>query len=99
MFNKNSITVKNIIFLLMVIILIKFFSQITTTVMLFFAAYVFACSLNPLVDKFSTKLSRPMATSIVMSGITLVIFAVVIPLIIIAIKQIEVLLVSLPNQF
>ena len=95
---KNSITVKNIIFLLMVIFLLKFFSQITTIVMLFFASFVFACSLNPLVDKFSKKISRPMAASIVMGGITVVLFAVLLPLIVIAIKQIEVFLVALPNK-
>lgn len=95
---KNSITVKNIIFILMVIILIKFFSQITTTAMLFFASYVFACSLNPLVDKFSQKVSRPLAASIVMGGITLVVFAVLLPLAVIAFKQIEILLLALPNK-
>ena len=98
MFGKNSVTAKNIIFLIMVILLIKFFSQITTTVMLFFVAYVFACSLNPLVDKFSTKLSRPLSASIVMGGVFIVLFAVFLPLGIIAIKQIEQLLIALPNQ-
>ncbi|MCD8378659.1 MAG: AI-2E family transporter [Candidatus Gastranaerophilales bacterium] len=95
---KNSITTKNIIFLLMVILLIKFFSQITTTAMLFFAAYVFACSLNPLVDKFSKKLNRPMAASIVMGGITLVLFAVFLPLVVVAIRQIELVVVALPYK-
>ena len=96
---KHSITTKNIIFLIMVIILIKFFSQITTTVMLFFAAYVFACSLNPLVDKFSEKMNRATAASIVMGGVILVIFAIFLPLLIIAVKQIELLFVAFPQQF
>lgn len=95
---KNSITVKNIIFLLMVVFLLKFFSQITTTVMLFFASFVFACSLNPLVDKFSKKVSRPLAASIVMGGIALVLFAVLLPLVVVAIKQIEIFLVALPEK-
>ena len=76
MFNKNSVTVKNIIFLIMVVLLIKFFSQITTTVMLFFASYVLACSLNPLVDKFTVKMKRPLAATLVMSGVTLVVCCV-----------------------
>lgn len=96
---KQSITTKNIIFLIMVIILIKFFSQITTTVMLFFAGYVFACSLNPLVDKFSEKMKRPLAATIVMGGVSLVIFAIFLPLLIIAVKQIEQLVVAFPRQF
>ena len=95
---KQSITTKNIIFLIMVIILIKFFSQITTTVMLFFASYVFACSLNPLVDKFSEKMKRPLAASIVMGGVALVIFAVFLPLMVIAAKQIEQLVIAFPKQ-
>lgn len=99
MFKKDSITVKNIIFLIMVILLIKFFSQITPTVMLFFAAFVFACSLNPLVDKFSCKMSRPMAASIVMGGVTLIVFAVIVPLLVIAAKQIEVFLMLFPPRF
>ena len=95
---KNSITVKNIIFVLMVILLIKFFSQITTTAMLFFASYVFACSLNPLVDKLNEKMNRPLAASIVMSGIAVILFAVFLPLIIIAIRQIEFIFVGLPEK-
>jgi len=95
---KKSITAKNIIFLLMVILLIKFFSQITTTAMLFFVSYVFACSLNPLVDKFSTKMSRPMAANIVMTGMTLIMFAVFLPLVVVTIKQVELLAVSLPDK-
>lgn len=96
---KQSITTKNIIFLIMVIILIKFFSQITATAMLFFAAYVFACSLNPLVDKFSEKMNRATAASIVMGGVTLIIFAVFLPLFIIAIKQIEQFVGAMPAKF
>ena len=99
MIKKDSITAKNIIFLIMVILLIKFFSQITTTVMLFFAAFVFACSLNPLVDKFSKKMSRPAAASIVMGGVTVIVFAVILPLLIIAIKQIEEFVVLFPPKF
>ena len=95
---KNSITIKNIIFLLMVILLIKFFSQITTTVMLFFVSYVFACSLNPITDKLSKKMSRPAAASIVMCGATLILFAVFLPLVIVTIKQIELLAVTLPDK-
>ena len=98
MFGKNSITVKNIIFLIMVIILIKFLSKITTTVMLFFIAYVFACSLNPLVDKFSTKMKRPLAAGIVMGGISIILFAVFLPLGIVAVKQIEHFLIYMPDQ-
>ena len=95
---KKSITAKNIIFIIMVILLIKFFSQITTTAMLFFVSYVFACSLNPLVDKFSTKMSRPMAASIVMGGMTLIMFAVFLPLVVVTIKQVELLAMSLPDK-
>ena len=95
---KQSITTKNIIFLVMVIILIKFFSQITTTAMLFFAGFVFACSLNPLVDKFSEKMKRPLAASIVMGGVTLIIFAVFLPLMVIAVKQVEQLVIAFPRQ-
>jgi len=95
---KQSVTTKNIIFLVMVIILIKFFSQITTTAMLFFAGFVFACSLNPLVDKFSEKMKRPLAASIVMGGVTLIIFAVFLPLMVIAVKQIEQLVIAFPRQ-
>ena len=99
MFSRNSITVKNIIFVIMVILLIKFFSQITTTVMLFFASYVFACSLNPLVDKFSKKMNRPLAAGIVMSGVILIFFAVFLPLVIVAVKQIEIVVMTLPKHF
>lgn len=99
MFSKDSITVKNIIFLIMVILLIKFVSQISAIAMLFFAAYVLACSLNPLVDKFSTKMNRPLAASIVTCGVTLIVFAILIPMLVVATKQIEILVLSAPKQF
>ena len=99
MFKRDSITVKNIIFLIMVFLLIKFLSQVTAVVMLFFAAFVLACSLNPLVDKFSQKMSRPLAASVVMSGVILIVFAVILPILVIAAKQIEQFVFLFPPKF
>ena len=99
MFKNHNVAVKNIIFIIMVLLLLKFLSQITTTVMIFFIAYVFACSLNPLVDKFSEKMSRPLATCVVMGGIGIILVSVFIPLVIVAVQQIEQFVVAMPDQF
>ena len=52
-FVRKYITVKNIIFFIIAILFIIFVTKIKDIAILFFASYVIACSLNPLVDKLS----------------------------------------------
>ncbi len=50
---QKYITTKNIIFFIIAVLFIIFISKIQDIAILFFASYVIACSLNPLVDKLS----------------------------------------------
>lgn len=77
---QKYLTAKNIIFFVVMILLIKFIASIKDIAILFFASYVIACSLNPLVDKF-TKLKRGIAAGIVLGVTVLILGAFFIPLI------------------
>lgn len=99
MFFKDYITVKNIIFLLLVVLVLKFLSQITATALLFFASYVIACSLIPLVDWFEKKVkNRYTATTIVLLMVLVIAFAFFLPIVFVAIKQIQGLIAVLPAK-
>lgn len=95
---REHITVKNVIFVVLVIIGLKFLSQITAIALLFFASYVIACSLNPIVDKLEKKMKRPIAATLVLSGTLAIFIAFFVPIIFVAIKQIQGLLIILPEK-
>ena len=95
---QEYITAKNVIFLILVILVLKFLSQITAIALLFFASYVIACSLNPIVDKLEKKMKRPIAATLVLLGTLTISFAFFVPIIFVAIKQIQGLLVILPEK-
>ena len=95
---QNYLTVKNIIFLIVAILFIKFISMISGVAMMFFASYVLACSLNPLVDWLAKRMKRPLAASIVVSGMIAIFVAFFMPVIIIASKQITSFVQILPNH-
>ena len=90
-------TIKNLIFLIVLILLIIFaFSNKDITLMLF-ASFVIACSLNPLVDKLSTKIKRSIASGIVLFLFILALFVFILPLIFIGIQQISLFADALPG--
>lgn len=95
---KEYITVKNIVFLILILIILKFLSQITVIALLFFASFVIACSLNPIVDKLEKKLKRPTAAGLVLFGALVVAFAFFVPIIFIAVKQVHGFLMILPEK-
>lgn len=98
MFFKDFLTIKNITFLIVVIFILRFLTQISGITLLFFASYVIACSLNPIVNKLSTKMNRYAATSIVLFVTLLISIAFFLPIIVVAVKQIQGLLLILPEQ-
>lgn len=79
---QKYLTTKNIIFFIVMILLIKFIASIKDIAILFFASYVIACSLNPLVDKISKKFNRTVSAGIVLFLLLVVIGAFFIPLIV-----------------
>ncbi len=101
MFNnmfQKYITTKNIIFFIIAILFIIFISKIQDIAIMFFASYVIACSLNPLVDKLSAKFKRNIASAIVLFGALIILSAFFIPLTIMAAHQIGAFAEALPQQ-
>lgn len=95
---KDYITVKNIIFFLVAVLFIKFISKISGIAMMFFASYVLACSLNPLVEILTKRMKRSMAATIVITGMIGIFVAFFLPVIVIASKQINSFIQILPGH-
>lgn len=98
-FMKKYITSKNIIFFIIAVLFIIFVTKIKDIAILFFASYVIACSLNPLVDKLSKKINRSFAATIVLGTTLCGVGLFFIPIIFMAAKQIKSFLTLLPEHF
>lgn len=98
-FLKKYISANNIIFFIIAILFIIFITKIKDIAILFFASYVIACSLNPLVDKLSSKMKRSSASGIVMFGSLLLIVLFLIPIIYLSGHQIHSFALSVPDHF
>jgi len=95
---KEYVTTKNVIFFLLILVMLKFLSEITAIALLFFASYVIACSLNPVVDRLEKKMKRYVAASIVLVGTFAVSSVLAIPVIFVAAKQIRGFINILPGK-
>lgn len=93
---KKYITTKNIIFSVLAVLTLIFLTKIKNVAIMFFASYVIACSLNPLVDKLEKKLKRSAAAIIVLGGSLLIAFVLLAPIIVIVGTQIKSFLINLP---
>lgn len=98
MFTKKFFSGKNIIFIGLVIALLFIFPKIIGILLLFFAAYVLACALNPSVTKLSKKINRTAAATIVVLTSILAIIALFVPIIFIAFKEIRTFVTTLPDK-
>ena len=98
-FFKQHITAKNIIFFVIMILFLNFITKIKDIAILFFASYVISCSLNPLVNKISKKISRELASGIVLFSGLLIFVAFLIPVIIMGGHQIKSLIDVIPAHF
>lgn len=76
---QKYITAKNVIFFIIAILFLIFITKIKDIAILFFASFVIACSLNPLVDKLSKKLNRSLSAGIVLLGTIAAVFAFFVP--------------------
>ncbi len=99
MFFKQYITAKNIFFIILMTIAFYFLIKAKEITMLFFACYVLACSLNPLVNFLEKKkLNRSLATSLVLCFAIIITLAFFIPLFYIAVEQFTLFLHMLPEK-
>ncbi len=88
---------QNIIFLLGIIVYIICLFTITDIALMFFATYVVACALNPIVDKLEKKCNRKIAAAIVFGGFVGGILLMFLPIIIIGGKEIAHLAAQYPQ--
>ena len=93
-------SVKNVAFLAGVIILLFIIPKIAGIVMLFYAAFVIACAMDPFVEKLQTKLknNRTLASVIVVFGGILAVFALFAPIIAIAYNEIKTFIKVFPEK-
>ncbi len=95
---KSYITAKNISFFVLVIFLIYLMVKMTDVFLLMFASYVIACAINPAVDKLEKKMPRSIAVGLMITVITLVTLGLIIPIGVLAFKEIKEFIVQLPAQ-
>lgn len=96
---REILTVKNIVFLILVFILLKFLPQVNDIVMLFFACFVLACSMLPMVNILDKKTkNRTVSTLIVITVSVVLLLAFVLPVLTITIEQISVFIQALPSR-
>ena len=96
---KEILTTKNLVFLILLIILLKFVQQVSDIAMLFFACFVLACSMLPLVNFLECKTkNRSLSAGIIVSGAVVLTFAFVLPVLSITIQQITMFAQSIPNK-
>jgi predicted PurR-regulated permease PerM len=97
MFLNKTLYVKNAMFVLVAIFLIVFIVKMQDIALLAFGSFVLACSLRPAVDRLSIKMSRSLASSLVIVGVILISTVFLIPIVTIAIQEIHQLVDKLPN--
>jgi len=95
-FNKY-LTAKNIVFFIIAILFLVFVAKIKDIAILFFASYVIACSLNPLVDKLTKKIKRGAASAIVLTVTVLILGAFFVPIIVMAGHEIKLFIENIPQ--
>lgn len=96
MFWNKPVYLKNTMFVVAAILLILLIMQMKEIALLIFASFVLACSLNPAVDKLSTKMPRSLASTIVITGAILVAVLFLIPIVSISIKEIQQVFNNIP---
>lgn len=94
---QKYLTAKNIIFFVILILFIIFISKIQDIVIMFFASFVIACSLEPLVKKFMKKHKRGAASAMALCSMLLFLCIFFIPIIALAGYEIKNFAVSFPQ--
>ncbi len=95
---KRLFTFKNVIFLILVGVLLLILPKIVNILLLFFAAFVIACALNPFVNKLQKHVSRTVASLIAVLCSCIAIFMLFFPILIMTYKEISNFLVNLPEK-
>lgn len=96
---KDILTTKNLVFLILVIILLKLIPQVSEFVMLFFACFVLACSMLPIVNWLDKKTKkRTLSVLIVVISAVILTLAFILPVLTITFEQIGLFFQSIPDK-
>lgn len=96
---KEILTTKNLVFLILVIILLKFIPQVSEFAMLFFACFVLACSMLPIVNWLDKKTkNRTLSSIITVASAVILTLAFILPVLTITIEQISLFFRSVPEK-
>ena len=94
---NNEISINTILFGVFIVLFLYFmFTNVDVAIMLFISL-VFACSLNPIVDKLEHKMPRPIATCIVLFGALLILGLLLTFIFMLGAYQISELIKEYPN--
>ena len=94
-FTQKYLTPKNVLFAIALILFLIFISKIPDIAIMFFASFVIACSMEPLIQKLSTKMSRATASAVVLLCALLLLAILFIPLLVIGANEVK----SFANSF
>ena len=94
---QKYLTAKNIVFFIISVLFLIFISKIQDIVIMFFASFVIACSLEPVVKKFMKKYKRGTASAMALCAMLLFLCIFFIPIIALAGYEIKNFAVSFPQ--
>lgn len=96
---KKLFNIKNIIFIILTVLVLLLIPKISGLLLLLFASFVLAAALNPYVNKLQQKINnRVLASVIILLVATVVLFALILPIIIMGVKEIQLLLTIMPEK-
>lgn len=96
---KKFFNPKIIIFTILAILFLMLMPKIAGLLMLLFASYVFAAALNPFVNKLQTRIkNRSIASSIIVITAIIALFALILPILIMCVKEIELFIALMPQK-
>lgn len=96
---KKLLNAKTIIFTILAIAILFLIPKITGLLLLLFASYVIAAALNPFVNNLEKKVKkRPLAASIVLLITMIIVLALLMPLIVMGVKEIQLLFAIMPEK-
>lgn len=96
-FTQKYITPKNVLFFIGLILFLILISKVPDITIMFFASYVVACSMEPLVQKLMPKMQRATASAIILLCCILIIMLLFIPLLVIGANEVKTFADSFPQ--
>ncbi len=94
---RRHVNLKNFVFAVIAILFVIFIAKIQDIAIMFFASYVIACSLEPIVAKLSKKMSRQKSALLTLLIVLAVVGLFLVPVIILSSSEIKTFAVSFPQ--